>query len=48
MKQNILTRAVDVVILDPPAPPTNSRTSPFTSSMIDGHIDDIGRFSGSM
>lgn len=38
--------ATEVVILVPPAAPTNIFTSPLLSSIIDGHMDDRGRLPG--
>lgn len=43
-----LTKATEVVILVPPAAPITSRTSPKESVIIVGHIDDNGRFPGSI
>ena len=44
-----ITRAVDEVILDPPAAPVISRTFPESlSTIIAGLIEDIGRFPGLM
>jgi len=36
------------VIFDPPAPPIARTRSPFLSVIIVGHIEDIGRFPGSI
>lgn len=47
-KKKRFTKTVEVVILLPPAPPTTMRTSPFPSTIMDGHMDDNGRFPGLM
>lgn len=38
--------ATDVVILVPPAAPTNILTVPWLSTITDGHMEDMGRFPG--
>ena len=46
--QVALTWATAVVILVPPAAPSTMLASPFSSTMMVGHIDDSGRFPGLM
>lgn len=43
-----LTKATAVVILLPPAAPMAKTTSPFSSVIIEGHIEDIGFLPGAM
>ena len=42
----VITHAVDKVILVPPEPPTTMTTFPFSSTIIDGQVDERGRFPG--
>lgn len=41
-----LTMAAEVVICVPPDAPTNIFTIPLLSTIIDGHMEDIGRLPG--
>ena len=43
----VLTRAIVVMILDPPVPPVTN-TSPFSVRTMDGLMDDMGRFPGTI
>ena len=43
-----LTKAVEVVILDPPAAPATIFGLPFLSMITAGHMEDRGRFPGLM
>lgn len=38
-----ITQAVDRVILVPPDPPTTIFTSPFLSTITEGHVEESGR-----
>lgn len=44
----LLTREIAVVILVPPDAPITKRAWPFLSKNIDGAVEDIGRFPGSI
>ena len=43
-----LTYVIPVIILGPPEAPTTSLTRPFSSTKIEGDIDEVGLFPGLM